>query len=371
MRPLLAASAPSVFAARARGKPAAALALAAGVAAAGTAADCRRRRANCELPPGVRRQDVGVAQLAANAPIEDTYAVRPLGAPDGKALAVAVFDGHGGFAVSTFLAETLLDDLASRLGPPAAGGSDLGNADLVREKVEAAFVASDLQVQERVRRRDISVSCGSCALCVLVDASRVHVANAGDCHAVLVSGGQAIPVSDVHNADQAQERARLERDHPGESDIVVCKRVRQMPDGSSQPSACYVKGFLQPTRAFGDFYLKDPQYLRARRSAATITCPYITSTPEVLSVSRSRGDQALVLATDGLWDRLTDRDAADVVVRLGRKASAQDVADALLAECFRRAAEETRMSEDALRAVPPGQLRRRMHDDITVLVVQL
>ena len=36
-----------------------------------------------------------------------------------------------------------------------------------------------------------------------------------------------------------------------ENDIVVCKRVN---------TACYVKGKLQPTRAFGDLRLKHDEY---------------------------------------------------------------------------------------------------------------
>lgn len=62
----------------------------------------------------------------------------------------------------------------------------------------------------------------------------------------------AIPMSLDHNAREARERVRLTREHPGEPDIVVCKK--------DSPSACYVKSRLQPTRALGDAYLKSADF---------------------------------------------------------------------------------------------------------------
>jgi hypothetical protein len=80
---------------------------------------------------------------------------------------------------------------------------------------------------------------------------------AGDCRAVLGSihiGSVATNATAVistaaaprvtalsrdHNAKLSAEQARLAAEHPGEPDIVVCKRER----------VCYVKGRLQPTRS--------------------------------------------------------------------------------------------------------------------------
>lgn len=94
----------------------------------------------------------------------------------------------------------------------------------------------------------------------------------------------------MFSADEEKERARLKRAHPGEDDIVsnqclfgsplavitlkvICKKtyeVERTPHSwidypqfwlgklgkEMRLSACYVKGRLQPTRSFGDFYLK-------------------------------------------------------------------------------------------------------------------
>lgn len=78
-----------------------------------------------------------------------------------------------------------------------------------------------------------------------------------------------VPLSNLHNANEASERARFRTARPFEEDVVQCMHVWQDPKTGrlyheEQPglekveTACYVKGVLQPTRAFGDFALKCP-----------------------------------------------------------------------------------------------------------------
>jgi pyruvate dehydrogenase phosphatase len=73
---------------------------------------------------------------------------------------------------------------------------------------------------------------------------------AGDAPAPYLFSATAL--SRDHNAREPREKARLAALHPGEPDIVVCK--------VGNPSACYVKGRLQPTRSLGDAYLKESEF---------------------------------------------------------------------------------------------------------------
>jgi len=43
------------------------------------------------------------------------------------------------------------------------------------------------------------------------------------------------------------------------------------------------------------------------------TPPYITATPEVSVHSLQAGDEFLVLATDGLWDRLSNEEVVNII----------------------------------------------------------
>lgn len=108
---------------------------------------------------------------------------------------------------------------------------------------------------------------GSCALLAVVQDNDLVVANSGDCIAVL---GQVNPgymesdnshdgtstlilahqINREHNARNSLESLLLHQIHPNETDVVKCKH----------PHACYVKGRLQLTRAFGDLYLKSDEF---------------------------------------------------------------------------------------------------------------
>ncbi|CAD7929166.1 unnamed protein product [Amoebophrya sp. A120] len=178
--------------------------------------------------------------------------------------------------------------------------------------------------------------------------------------------------------------------------------------------SCYVKGCLQPTRSFGDFYLK-------RRSATfdPVTrlplvhsprhLPYISAEPDVrIYEGLTSDDKFLVLASDGLWDFLTEEEVLDTLepyflpdssgaVQLKPKradknssrseeekdassddnsedtAANKDVnfAQLLLDRLLERISRENSLgSPSQLRQVPPNA-RRKMFDDTTVVVIVL
>jgi pyruvate dehydrogenase phosphatase len=133
---------------------------------------------------------------------------------------------------------------------------------------------------------------GSCALTAVVLKDSLHIANAGDCEGVLLSEKEAAMTNLRLNAGEKFEQARLYKKFPGEEDIVRCR------------SACYVKGRLQPTRSFGDFYLKHKEYNFTK--LAVFTGPYIEAAPLLTHFALTDKHANLILATDGLWDELNE-----------------------------------------------------------------
>lgn len=77
-----------------------------------------------------------------------------------------------------------------------------------------------------------------------------------------------------------------------------------------------MKGRLQPTRSLGDFYLKFKEYNFTRLKV--FTGPYISAVPLVTHFKLTDEHKNLVLATDGLWDEMKDKEIHDTF-RNGRE----------------------------------------------------
>lgn len=150
---------------------------------------------------------------------------------------------------------------------------------------------------------------GSCGLVAVIKDNKLYVANAGDSKAALMRKKddgtyEYIKCSTTYNANKKYEQERLKQLFPKEDDIIKCKGRDQQ--------ACYVKGNLMPTRAFGDLRLKfaefnfhnHPSELGFRNPIPKYTGPYITAEPTVQVVELTKQDQYLVLASDGLWDEI-------------------------------------------------------------------
>ena len=158
-----------------------------------------------------------------------------------------------------------------------------------------------------------------------------------------------------------------------------------------------MKGRLQPTRALGDAYLKYPEFngpfpkepgdrSAGRHIPAPYTPPYITATPEIsttqLSLSdpssefediRQRTDKFVILASDGLWDLLSNEEAVDFVGKIldedrGRE---RECGKLLVEYALRKRSEELGLTLADIYAIPAGPKRRRTHDDITVVIYYL
>lgn len=312
----------------------------------------------------------------------------------------AVFDGHGGWQMAEFARKRMPSTVNRALAARDANAAALGTAPDTPRALVGAF--------ESVERQWLGVAVpaveagfgrpaghvGACALVAVVDDASIAVANAGDCRAVLVrhtagtgggdadapltggalaalsAGVSAEALTNDHNAREALQQAWLRSQHPGEDDVVYCKR----------PTSCYTKRRLQPCRTLGDLYLKYPEFngtvdgnnVNGRRIGYPYTPPYVTATPEVSVHERTPADAFIVLGSDGVWDFLDNDEAAAVVQAAVSRGDAKGAAQALVEAVVQRAAEECGLeTRQALEALPAGRERRRRYDDTTVVVVFL
>ncbi|XP_031116432.1 protein phosphatase 2C 37-like [Ipomoea triloba] len=121
---------------------------------------------------------------------------------------------------------------------------------------------------------------GSTAVVAVVTPDHIIVSNCGDSRAVLCRNGVAIPLSVDHKPDRPDELNRIEE---AGGRVIYWDGPR-------------VLGVLAMSRAIGDNYLK----------------PYVISEPEITITKRTAEDECLILASDGLWDVVSNETACGV-----------------------------------------------------------
>ncbi|PUZ65685.1 hypothetical protein GQ55_3G244400 [Panicum hallii var. hallii] len=199
---------------------------------------------------------------------------------------------------------------------------------------------------------------GSTALVAVVGSTSVVVASAGDSRAVLSRGGVPVPLSVDHKPDRPDE---LERIQAAGGRVIFWDGAR-------------VLGVLAMSRAIGDGYLK----------------PFVTAEPEVTVTERTDEDECLILASDGLWDVVTNEMACEVVRACFRSngppspgarpsgvlppaaaAAAREGDDGPAAVKGVDRADSDRACSDAALLLAKLALARRSSDNVSVVVVDL
>ena len=108
-----------------------------------------------------------------------------------------------------------------------------------------------------------------------------------------------------------REVQRVLNEHPADEASTVLRYERLL-------------GRLAPLRAFGDVMFKwsktkqeevfNPKGDKSFADMAEfLTPPYLAAEPEVMSYQLQRTDKFLILATDGLWDMLSNEEAVEFV----------------------------------------------------------
>jgi len=203
----------------------------------------------------------------------------------------ALFDGHAGGRCSKFLSTALADVLAE-------DPSFYSNLPMALKRAFHSSNEQFLKVAERMHFQD-----GSTGICVILRGGKLTIANVGDCRAVLLSGGKSIQLSKDQKPTQPEEQKRIAS--LGGS-VVYCMGVAR------------VNGVLAVSRAFGN---------RSLRSV-------IRPDAEISFRDLQRDDDYLVIASDGLWDVLRNKDVSDICYARGAGSGggegAQHLADELV-----------------------------------------
>ncbi|CAH8339667.1 unnamed protein product [Eruca vesicaria subsp. sativa] len=150
------------------------------------------------------------------------------------------------------------------------------NESEIEEAVKRGYLATDSDFLKK-----IDVKGGSCCVTALIKDGNLVVSNAGDCRAVLSVGGFAEALTSDHRPSREDERNRVES-LGGYVDTFN--------------SVCRIQGSLAVSRGIGDAHLKR----------------WVISEPETKILRINPQHEFLILASDGLWEKVGNQEAVDI-----------------------------------------------------------
>ncbi|KAG6915397.1 hypothetical protein DXG01_011716 [Tephrocybe rancida] len=272
---------------------------------------------------------------------QDRYVIQEWYLPDGKWIFSAVLDGHLNHATVDFVArelpavvkdalcnsateELLLDPgHVSKLLTSAIQKVDDGITSrfmnlLSKAELEAPSVPS---IPFRDAENEViaqSLGGTTVILCLTDSRGRLWVANLGVLGHRRGEAWSGFQINSVHHLNVPEELSRVTRDHPGEPNVTKDGRVL---------------GFLEPTRAVGDTWLKLPATYASlvrentnqscispnqlhRYAERILTPPYVSNIPEVYHFVPDL-PYFVLLGSDGFLstERYNGMDATEVVER--------------------------------------------------------
>ncbi|RAL37098.1 hypothetical protein DM860_004020 [Cuscuta australis] len=257
-----------------------------------------------------------------------------------------VFDGHGGSEVANYCCERLHVALAEEVEKAKEDDLEVGGIKW-KEHWEKALCSCFQKVDDEVgggtSKGDIAPEAvGSTALVAILCPTHLIVSNCGDSRAVLCRSKLPVPLSVDHKPNRGDEYSRIE---------ALGGKVITW-DGHR------VSGVLAVSRSIGDRYLK----------------PYVIPDPEITFVPRAKEDDCLILASDGLWDVMTNEEVCDVARRrilLWHKKNVSSGAAATASKESSNNDGTDPASQDAAEYLTRIALQRGSRDNISVIVVDL
>ncbi|XP_076176037.1 protein phosphatase 1H [Ptiloglossa arizonensis] len=260
----------------------------------------------------------------------------------------SMFDGHAGYQVALtarlHLHRIILERLIAIPGNALLNEENnepIKGKDLVIGAIELAYRQMDQMVEVQAQGGG-----GGCtAITILFLNGRLYAAGAGDSRAVLMQEGIQYALTKDHTPDSESNRVRalgflrsnellkghftpLEfRTRPMQRELgstvlyrepymtgwaykVLTHSDLKLPLISGHGKRSRVMGTIGVTRGFGDHGLK------AANTGVNIK-PFLSSQPEVRSIDLDKIDlterDCVIVATDGLWDVVSDRTAANIL----------------------------------------------------------
>jgi serine/threonine protein phosphatase PrpC len=203
-------------------------------------------------------------------------------------LLYGVFDGHGGYKVAENLTRLLPIYIFKELD-----GINLSNESRVAAAINKAYLKLDRYFF------DNEYAEGSTAVISLVINSKIYLINLGDSRCLIVQNGKVLRATQDHKPNSFGEISRIKSTGSFVSNGIIPR----------------VGGLLAVSRSFGDMELKtrSGQKVYLGENAPVSPLPSVTK----FNIPSNTQDIYIVMATDGLWDVLSNQEVASLLGSYG------------------------------------------------------
>nr|WNA21413.1 protein phosphatase 2C [Hemerocallis fulva] len=178
-----------------------------------------------------------------------------------------IFDGHGGNKAAEFASENMGKNILDEVMCEGINN--------VEDAIMNGYLKTDSEFLKE------GVGSGACCVTAFVKKGDLIVSNAGDCRAVLSVSGAAEALTSDHHPSREDERERIEN-LGGYVDF--CRGLWRL------------QGCLAVSRGIGDSHLKE----------------WVIPHPETRTLKIKPEFEFLILASDGLWDKVSNQEAVDL-----------------------------------------------------------
>ncbi|KAG9453512.1 hypothetical protein H6P81_006416 [Aristolochia fimbriata] len=226
---------------------------------------------------------------------------------DAKQAFFGVFDGHGGTKAAEFAASNIDKNVMKEV-------MERGD-NKVEEAVKSGYLKTDSEFLKE------EVHGGTCCVTALIRNGDLIVSNLGDCRAVMSRSGTAEALTVDHRPSRQDERNRIQ--NLG-GYVDNCRGVWR------------IQGSLAVSRGIGDSHLKQ----------------WVIAEPDTEVLRISPDCEFLILASDGLWDKVGNQEA----VNMARPLCIGSNEPATLSAC---------------RNLVDLSVKRGSTDDISVMIIRL
>jgi serine/threonine protein phosphatase PrpC len=181
-----------------------------------------------------------------------------------------IFDGHGSDKVAIFAKLYLKEIIRKELS-------------ICSKQCEEETLLKSLRILNTIVPKDIAHNAGCTAVVILRKGKTYWIANIGDSRIIMNSNKIAVSISEDH-------KPNLEREYKRITDLGgFVLNMYGVPR---------VMGNLALSRALGDFSLS----------------PYVTWEPDIYKVECNSSNHFFIVASDGLWDTISNQETVDIVL---------------------------------------------------------